>query len=125
MPRALLLVALAACRLGFDPVDGEGEGDIGEIAETGAGTTTPATAQTMTAMPGSDFYTVCRTGEPCSVDCTAATTCIVECGLASSCEVACSATDCIVESCVAPACEVECTGGTLAQFGATAICSGT
>lgn len=119
MRHALVLVLVVGCRLGFDPVDGE-QDDDGEVIETGASTT----AQTRTAAPGSDFYTVCRTGEPCVVDCTAAMTCVVECGLASSCDVVCSAADCIVESCVAPACSVECTGGTLAQFGVTAICAG-
>jgi hypothetical protein len=118
MPRALLLVVLAACRLGFDPVEGElepeGQGELG--AKT--------SAQTVIAPAGSDFYTVCRTGEPCAVDCTAAMTCVVECGLASSCQVTCSAADCIVESCMLPSCEVECIDGTLAQFGATAICGG-
>ncbi len=118
MPRALLLVVLAACRLGFDRVDGE----TGEAHADEPGAMT--SAQLIEAAPGSDFYTVCRSGEPCAVDCTEAATCVVQCGLASSCDVACNASDCIVETCVAPACEVDCAGGTLVQFGTTAICGG-
>lgn len=111
-----LLVGLAACRLGFDPVEGDG---VGETMFTGA-----TNAHTFTAAPGSDFYQECPAGEPCTVDCAAASTCLVECGLASSCDVTCSAVDCIVESCVAPACDVACIDGPIAQLGATAICSG-
>jgi hypothetical protein len=115
---ALTLVALvAACRIGFDPLDeqtGQGDEAAPEMEST--------SSQVITAQPGTDFFTTCRPAEPCIVDCSLAATCIVDCNGASSCDVICAEADCLVEACVAPACEVDCGTSTVVTLGAIATC---
>lgn len=120
MQRALVMIVLAGCRIGFDPVDGEASED--PATEVGVGTM--SSAQVIIAEPGSDFYTACTPGAPCAVDCTAASTCIVACNGASSCDVACTESQCIVEECLPQACQVDCGGGMRWAIESNVFCDG-
>jgi len=117
MHRALVVaLSLSACRLGFDPV----EGDLADSPDAGGVGTMAAT---ITAAPGSDFVTSCTPGQPCSVDCTAAAACIVNCNGASGCDVECGPVGCLVNACIAPACEVSCASEPPVAFGASVACN--
>ena len=88
MMRSTLLVLLAACRIGFDPIE------------------TPDASGARTADPHDPVECI---GVECIVDCRAWSTCQVDCGTSSyACVVQCPETGCLVTDCRGDDCTVQC-----------------
>lgn len=113
----VVIVALAGCRMNFDPIEETSDDD--DMIMIGGMTST-----LVTAPPGSDFAMTCMADEPCTVDCSASASCVVDCNGAPLCDVACNSQSCIVQACIAPTCTVDCGDGQLGSFGTSSFCAG-